>query len=61
MKTIKAKDVTVGMMIGDSEVVEVLRLETGMIGITFMVHDYDCGEDEYFPCEYNPDDIIQNI
>lgn len=60
MKTIKAKDVTVGMMLAGGEVVEAAT-EFGVVGITYKVHDYDCGEDEYFPCEYQPDDIIQII
>ena len=56
---IKASDVKVGMELPNgSEVISVDVEESGNIGITFLAHDYDCGEDEYFPCEYSPDEMI---
>lgn len=59
---IKASDVKVGMDTPNGGYVQSVEVESnGNIGITFVTHDYDCGEDDYFPCEYSPDELIEVV
>lgn len=60
MATIKARDLKVGMDLGDwGSVEEVGEVVNGRIGVTFCAHDYDCGEDEYFPCDLEADQLLE--
>ena len=58
MNTIKAKDVKVGMEIAGDLVAEVIVVSETVIQIDFQSYDVDCGEVEYFPCEFHPEEEI---
>ncbi|UZZ64338.1 hypothetical protein A54_98 [Septuagintavirus sv54] len=53
---ILAKDVKVGMTFNDCEVVYVAAHGDGIITIETEHFDRDCGEMEYFSCEYHEND-----
>lgn len=58
---IKASDVKAGMDTPSGSIHSVEVETNGNIGITFIAHDYDCGEDDYFPCEYSPDELVEVV
>lgn len=58
---IKAKDVKEGMETPNGSIHSAEVETNGNIGITFTAHDYDCGEDDYFPCEYSPDELVEVV
>ncbi len=60
MATIKARDLKVGMYLRPwGTVEEVGEVVNGRIDVTFSFHDYDCGEDEYFPCNFGADEPLK--
>lgn len=59
MAIIKARDLKVGMDLGNwGSVVEVSEVINGRVEVTFSAHDYDCGEDEYYPCDLDAEEIL---
>lgn len=58
MNTVKAKDVKVGMEIAGDLVVEVILVSETVIQIDFQSYDAECGEVEYLPCEFHPEEEI---
>lgn len=60
MATIKARDLKVGMYLGAwGTVEEVSAPANGVVNVTFSVHDFDCGEDEFFPMELDLEKVLK--
>jgi len=61
MQSIKVKDLKVGMETDSGCVEDIAVLTDGKIDVTFSIYDYDCGENEYFPCILDSNEVVNLI